>query len=70
MNKRFQTIILKCQELRKKYWWDYEDKCEKQIKKYSREIIEKDLVNQCTDPTFAKQLCMVNNLEYKNTEQK
>ena len=66
MNKRFETIILKCQELRKKHGFDYEEKCKAKIEKFSREIIEKNLIAKCFDETFAKQLCIMNCLEYKN----
>lgn len=64
MNKRFETIILKCQELKSKFGFDYEEKCKKYIEKYSAEIIEKDLVNKCNDVHFAKQLCIMNCLKY------
>lgn len=64
MDKRFETIILECQELRKKYGVYYEENCKKQIEKYSSEIIEKGLVNKCQDVYFAKQLCIMNCLQY------
>jgi hypothetical protein len=64
MNKDFIKIIVICQRLREKYGFEYEDKCKSQIEKYSKEIIEKDLVNKCSDVVFAKQLCMANSLTY------
>lgn len=66
MNKRFTQIITKCQQLRAKFHFDYEEKCAKQILKYSKEIIDKDLVNKCEDVNFAKQLCIMNCLKYEN----
>lgn len=65
MNNRFNQIIIKCQQLRAKFHFDYEEKCAKQIEKYSKEIIDKDLVNKCEDRTFAKQLCIMNCLKYE-----
>lgn len=62
MNKRFENIILKCQELRKKHGFDYQENCKKQIKKFSTEIIEKDKIDKCNDKYFAMQLCIMNSL--------
>lgn len=64
MSKRFETIITKCQDLKQKFGFEYEQKCKKQIEKYSNEIIEKDLLNKCEDVYFAKQLCIMNCLRY------
>jgi hypothetical protein len=52
------SIILACQEAEQKYGFEYETKYAKQLEKFSREIIEKDLVSKCEDTYFAEQLCM------------
>jgi hypothetical protein len=38
MNKRFETIIIKCQQLRKKHGFNYNENCRKQIEKYTDNI--------------------------------
>lgn len=65
MDKRFEKIILICQEARKKYGFDYEEKFAEKIKKFSEEIIDNNLVDRCTNKHFAKQLCMMNHLSYE-----
>ena len=67
MNKRFEAIIIKCQELRNKFGLEYEQKCKKQIEKYSKEIIEKDLINKCAKKHYAMQLCMMNGLQFEQS---
>ena len=62
MNKRFNSIILKCQELRDRYGFDYENICSDKIKKYSEEIKSKKLIEKCNDQIFANQLCIANSL--------
>jgi hypothetical protein len=62
LNKRFETIIIMCQCLKKEFGFDYEQKCFKQIQKYSKEIIDKQLIEKCQDKDFAKQLCIKNSL--------
>ncbi len=62
MNKRFESIIIKCQELRKKHGFDYTENCRKQIEKYTDEIISKKLIDKCDDKYFAMQLCVMNSL--------
>lgn len=64
MNKRFQEIILMCQEARKKYGFKYEEKYSSKIKKFSQEIIKDNLIDKCKDKHFAKQLCIKNCLTY------
>lgn len=66
MNRRFRTIITICQQLKEKHGFNYEKKCAKKITAFSQEIIEKKLIDKCTDKTFAKQLCIANNLKYKS----
>lgn len=65
LNKRFEQIILMCQNARKKYGFDYEERYKSKIDKFSSEIIEKDLINKCKNTHFAKQLCIMNNLTYE-----
>ena len=66
MNKRFISIILQCQNLRAKHGFEYEEKCKKHIDKFSKEIIENDLINKCgNEKDFAEQLCIANELNYK-----
>jgi hypothetical protein len=67
LNKRFKEIILRCQRLRDKFGYDYEEECERVIKKYSAEIIKKDLINKCENAHFAKQLCIMNCLLIENS---
>lgn len=64
LNKRFKQIILMCQKARKKYGFEYEDKYKTKIHKFSREIIESNLINKCKNVHFAKQLCIMNNIPY------
>lgn len=64
MDKRFEKIILMCQEARKKYGFDYEEKYSLKIDRFSKEIIEDGLIDKCEDKHFAKQLCMMNELSY------
>lgn len=65
VNKRLETIILHCQDLREEHGFDYEENCAKKIAKYSKEIVEKDLVNKSENRDFSAQLCMMNCLDYK-----
>ncbi|HLR92038.1 MAG TPA: hypothetical protein VK048_03175 [Atopostipes sp.] len=62
---RFQDIINECQKLRAKHGDDYEDACKDKIEEFSKEIIENDLTNKVHNPYFARQLCIVNELEWK-----
>lgn len=64
LDERFTHIIVICQDLRYKNGFDYEEKCSKQIEKYSNEIIDNQLIEKCTDKDFAKQLCIMNSLCY------
>jgi len=64
INKRLDQIISKCQELRHKYGFYYEDKCAAKIRRYSDEIISKNLIEKSEDKDFAMQLCMMNSLNY------
>ena len=65
LDKRFREIILKCQELREKYGFNYEEKTIEIREKFSNEIITKKLVNKCSESDFAKQLCVMNSLKCK-----
>lgn len=65
LNKRFVQIILMCQNARKKYGFDYEERYKFKIDKFSSEIIENNLIDKCKDTRFAKQLCIMNNLTYE-----
>jgi hypothetical protein len=62
LNDRFLVIIVKCQQLRYENGFDYEQKCVKQIEKFSKEIIDKQLIEKCKDKDFAQQLCIMNSL--------
>ena len=65
LNRRFEQIILMCQDARKKYGFDYEEKYKSKIYKFSEEIIGNNLIDKCKSKHFAKQLCIMNNLTYE-----
>lgn len=56
LNKRFEQIILMCQNARKKHGFDYKEKYKTKIDKFSSEIIESNLIDKCKNTHFAKQL--------------
>ena len=63
--KRFEKIILMCQDARKKYGFEYEETYSDKIKDFSNEIIKDKLIDKCEDKHFAKQLCIMNGLNYR-----
>jgi len=65
MTKRFSTIILSLQWLAKKYWRDSEIYI-KPKNKYEKEINDKKLLSKISkeEIDFAKQLCIMNDIEY------
>lgn len=65
LNIRFRDIIISCQRMKEKYGIEYEEKAYNKIAKYSKEIIDKGLINKCSDSHFAKQLCINNCLTYE-----
>jgi translation elongation factor EF-Ts len=65
MNTRLKNIILICQTLKKHYGFYYEEKAKDKIEQFSKEIIEKKLIEDCEDIHFAKQLCIMNSLKYE-----
>lgn len=66
MDKRLEKIIAECQKLREKFGDDYEVKTKKQREKFSKEIISQKLIEKCgNDKDFAKQLCIINELQYE-----
>lgn len=65
LNKRFEQIIIMCQNARKKYGFDYEEKYKYKIDKFSSEIIKNNLIDKCENKHFAKQLCIMNKLTYE-----
>jgi hypothetical protein len=65
MEKRFEKIILMCQDARKKYGFEYEEKYLGQRKRFSDEIIKNKLIDKCKNKHFAKQLCVMNQLNYE-----
>ena len=60
-----EKIILKCQVLKEKYGFNYEIKTTKKRNNFSKDIISKKLIEKCDDKTFAKELCIKNDLEYE-----
>ena len=64
LNNRFSRIIQMCQKAKKKYGFDYEEKYKNKIEKFSKEIKENKLIDKCEDKTFAKQLCIMNDINY------
>jgi hypothetical protein len=65
MNKRFEKIILMCQDAYKRYGFEYEEKYSIKIKRFSDEIIKDKLIDKCKDKHFARQLCIKNCLTYE-----
>jgi hypothetical protein len=65
IEQRLHDIIVKCQVARKKYGFDYEERYQKDIQRFSEEIIKKDLISKCADQEFAKQLCITNSLNWE-----
>lgn len=64
INKRLKVIIETCQRAKKRYGFDYELRYNYNIKRFSDEIIKGGLVDKSKDVHTAKQLCIMNNLEY------
>lgn len=62
LDKRFEKIIIMCQDARKKHGVDYETKYKSKIDKFSSEITGDKLIDNCNDKCFAKQLCIMNSL--------
>jgi hypothetical protein len=64
INKRLNQIIVNCQQLRDKYGFNYEEECSEIIERFSKEIIEKELIANSKDKDFAMQLCIMNSLKF------
>lgn len=63
VNSRLAEIITHCQELNDNS--GFPEKYSDTLKKYTQEIINKDLVNKSNNSYWAAQLCMKNGLGYK-----
>ena len=73
LHPRFDNIIWKLQSLRLNH-----DGCRKKpnypedymclIHKYVNEIRDKNLIEKCRDKTFAKQLCIMNDIPFEYFE--
>ena len=71
LNDRFKVIISHCQDARNEYQDAYEVKYKRWIDFYSKEIIEKKLIEKGGEEQyFAKQLCMVNGLTWYEKNEK
>jgi len=60
--KRLHDIIIMCQKARAKYGLYYVEKYEKQIRKFSKEIEDKDLLNECSYQSGVAQVLTMNHL--------
>lgn len=65
INSRLSQIIKKCELLRKRHGFDYEEKCGEVIDRFSKEIIDNELILNSQDKEFAIQLCMMNSLKFR-----
>lgn len=65
INSALEKIILDCQALREKYGFEYTQKCYATLSRYSREIVENNLIEKSENKTWAKQLCMANSLKFQ-----
>lgn len=60
-----EKIILKCQSLKLKYGFSYEEKTLKIRKNFSERIKQENLIEKSDDVDFAMQLCLMNELDYE-----
>lgn len=65
INSALEKIILDCQALREKYGFEYTQKCYATLSRYSREIVENNLIEKSENKTWAEQLCMANSLKFQ-----